>query len=118
MDPQADCGSGQVMETKASTPDNASDTNTLVESPKTETVRSASSFQPDEIVENDTEIVMPCPTFVDPDDCELNRREFSESDSNENEIEAPFGYNDLKFCASVLFGYAKAHAELDAAVAG
>ncbi|GMG16929.1 unnamed protein product [Aspergillus oryzae var. brunneus] len=45
IDPQADCGSGQDMETKASTPDNASDARTLVEDPETAIVPSASSFQ-------------------------------------------------------------------------
>lgn len=137
IDPQADCGSGQDMETRSSIPDDASDASTLVENPET------ASFQSDEriIIEEDTDIASPCPTFVNKctglrmvdvlfatsiclypipiplDDCELNTREFSEPDSDETEIEALFCYNDLKFCASVPFGYVKARAELDAAVA-
>ncbi|UDD65005.1 hypothetical protein AFCA_012200 [Aspergillus flavus] len=137
IDPQADCGSGQDMETRSSIPDDASDASTLVENPET------ASFQSDEriIIEEDTDIASPCPTFVDKctglrmvdvlfttsiclypipiplDDCELITREFSEPDSDETEIEALFCYNDRKICASVPFGYVKARAELDAAVA-
>ncbi|KAB8256809.1 hypothetical protein BDV32DRAFT_152960 [Aspergillus pseudonomiae] len=136
IDPQADCGSGQDTETRSSIPDDVSDASTLVENPGT------ASFQSDErIIIEDTDIVFPCPTFVDKctglwmvefhfatficlypisiplDDCELNTREFSEPDSDETEIEALFCYNDLKFCASVPFGYVKARTELDAAVA-
>ncbi|KAE8162676.1 hypothetical protein BDV40DRAFT_157609 [Aspergillus tamarii] len=142
IDPQADCGSGQDMETKASTPDNVSDTSTLIGNAETEIIRSASSIQSNEriIIEKDTEIVLPCPTFVDNytgcrmvelryvtsmyldpiviplDDCEFNKCESGESDSDDDEVEALFRYKDLKFCASVPFGYVKARAEMDPAV--
>ncbi|KAE8404951.1 hypothetical protein BDV37DRAFT_282194 [Aspergillus pseudonomiae] len=142
IDPQADCGSGQDMGTKSSIPDDASDASTLVENPETAIVPSASSFQSDEkiIIEKDTEIVLPCPTFVDNytgcrmvelryvtsmyldpiviplDDCEFNKCESSESDSVDDEVEALFRYKDLKFCACVPFGYVKARAEMDPAV--
>ncbi|KAE8358568.1 hypothetical protein BDV27DRAFT_163462 [Aspergillus caelatus] len=142
IDPQADCGSGQDMGTKSSIPDDASDASTLVENPETAIVPSASSFQSDEkiIIEKDTEIVLPCPTFVDNytgcrmvelryvtsmyldpiviplDDCEFNKCESSESDSDDDEVEALFRYKDLKFCARVSFGYVKARAEMDPAV--
>ena len=142
IDPQADCGSGQHMETKASIPDNASVASTVVENSETAIPPSGSSIQSDEgiIIDKDTAIVLPCPTFVDNytgcrmvelryaasiyldptvirlDDCEFNRHESGQSDSDKDEVEAAFRYKELKFSARVPFGYVKARAEMNPAV--
>lgn len=138
--PQADSGSGQDMETKAPTPDNASVATTLIENPETAIAPSAYSIQSDErIIIEDTEIFIG-PPYVDKstgrrmiellyftptglhydgvglDDCEFIGCESIEPKSDDDEIEALFRYDGYKFWAYVPFGYVKARAKTNSAV--
>ncbi|KAB8213224.1 hypothetical protein BDV33DRAFT_210410 [Aspergillus novoparasiticus] len=121
--PQADSGSGQGMETKAPTPDNASVATTLIENPETAIAPSAYSIQSDErIIIEDTEIFIG-PPYVDKstgrrmiellyftptglhydgvglDDCEFIGCESIKPKSDDDEIEALFRYDGYKFWA-------------------
>lgn len=137
---QADSGSGQNMETKAPTPDNASVATTLIENPETAIAPSAYSIQSDErIIIEDTDIFIG-PPYVDKstgrrmiellyftptglhydcvglDDCEFIGCESIKPKSDDDEIEALFRYDGYKFWAYVPFGYVKVRAKTNSAV--
>ncbi|KAE8156487.1 hypothetical protein BDV40DRAFT_281025 [Aspergillus tamarii] len=129
------------MEAENSIHDNAPDTRTLVESPKSNTIPSASSLQSDErIVIEDTQTVYTSPPYVDKptgrhmiellyftptglhrydvclDDCKFNRCESGEPELDEEEIEGLFSYKGFNFWVYVPFGYVKTRARMDSAV--